>query len=274
MIEVKDCCPFGYTTATSEASKNTCDRALDPFVDSESKDINTKSLLKTTDGTYKDVKALQWATHALQEGIKVDRWTNAGRSAEEQKILDGTQLATSQLAILASKKRRKLPYLFVIQAYRKDCKNAGALSVRVYGDGWAALTPLKEIRNFGLRFRGPKELQVENKQVWFGRKLNDEMDAGIFESCKNSCQQLHENCGTIQWPLIQRQVDAYRAFPFRLIDVVDENVIETDFEMLIQSEPNEYHLDYVALSYTWGGRSDLFMKLKVNTGEELLLHGS
>ena len=252
IVAGEDSWPFGYTVDQQQAAKNTLTRAKELFQSAEHEDINTKSLIETIDNSYKKGNDAGLAAQAMSIGVGVMGITNVGKSQETQKFLAGAQLAASQLAILTTGKRHRLPCLFVIRAYRKDEPKAGVLSVRVYGHGRAALAPLKEICHFSLRFEGSGEPRITKEQIWYGRTLGRRVDAEFFKTCTEACQKLHKACNTFPWQPITQELEIYRHFPFRLIDVNAMNIMETDFEEVVKPMPHQWHLDYVALSYTWG----------------------
>jgi hypothetical protein len=256
MVGGQDIWPFGFAVDQTQAARNTLSRAKELFFSAEHKDLNTKSLLEDIDKKYGTDDTAETAAQAVNFGIGVAGIMNNKASQEAQRLFAGAQLAASQLAMVTGRRRKRLPCLFVIRAYRKDEKKAGVLSVRVYAHGRAPLAQLNEICHFSLRFEGSGEPRVNKQQIWYGRTLSPRIDVEFFEKCTRHCQELHEGCNGYKWTPVPQDLELYSQFPFRLIDVHSMCIIETDFERSIQSGPGEYHLNYVCLSYTWGPKQE------------------
>lgn len=261
----EDIWPFGYTVDQQQAARNTLGRAKELFQNAEHKDINTNSLVADIEEAYDTGKEAELAMDAVNIGIEAAN-VFKGKSEEARKIMAGVQMAASQLAILNSRRRRRLPCLIIIRAYRKDEKKAGVLSVRVYGHGRAALAQIKEICHFSLRFEGSDEPRITKEQIWYGRTLGTRVDIEFFKTCTDACQKMHKSCNSFPWPPIQQDLETYRYFPFRLIDVETMQIIETDFEEAVKPQPHPYHLDYVALTYTWGVQFGSHMRKRSGGG--------
>lgn len=248
----EDIWPFGYTIDQQQAAKAAQVKAEELFSSAEDKDVN-KGVF---DEMYETGTGYEDALQAANLGIGIANVTGLGKkqSQEVQKVLASAQLVTSQLAILNGRKRRRLPCIFVIRAYRRDEAKAGVLSVRVYGHGRAPLAQLKEICHFSLRFEGSEKPRAVKEQIWYGKSLGTRVDVEFFEDCVNYCEKLHSNCRTFQWSPLPHAQEKYKSVPFRLIDVDTKQIFETDFEECIRPDS---HYKYIALSYSWGTASSI-----------------
>jgi hypothetical protein len=248
----EDIWPFGYTIDQQQAAKAAQAKAESLFSSAEDKDIN-KGVF---DEMYETRNSYEDALEAANLGLGIASVAGLGnkQSQEVQKVLAGAQLVTSNLAILNGRKRRRLPCIFVIRAYRRDEAKAGVLSVRVYGHGRAPLAQLKEICHFSLRFEGSEKPRAVKEQIWYGKSLGTRVDVEFFEDCVKYCEKLHSNCRTFQWSPLPHAQEKYKSVPFRLIDVETKQVFETDFEAFIK--PGS-HYEYIALSYSWGTASSI-----------------
>ncbi|KAF2491686.1 hypothetical protein BU16DRAFT_621210 [Lophium mytilinum] len=216
-----DVWPFGYAVDRQQAAQSTQEEAKRLFSQAEERDLNFKSL-NDIDEMYKTGDLYDRTMEGTNKLISIMNITGTD-NPQMREFGVRAQAATSQLALWNNKKRKRLPCILVIRAYRKNEEKAGVLSVRVYGHGRVPLAQLKEICHFSLRFEtgSSHDPRRVKEQIWYGNKLEERINVKFFE---------------------------------KLIDVHDMRIIETDFEEIIRPEPHRYHLDYVALSYTWGKR--------------------
>jgi len=137
--------PFGYA-AGEQAASSTLQQAKTLFLEAEDRDINTKSLnMNDLRDMYNSRDTVADTMVAANTSLAIINLVTNQKSEGLQKGLGSAQFAMGQLALLRSKKRKRLPCIFMIRAYRKHEEKRGAMSVRVYGHGGAPLAPLKEI---------------------------------------------------------------------------------------------------------------------------------
>ncbi|KAF2802187.1 uncharacterized protein BDZ99DRAFT_504169 [Mytilinidion resinicola] len=252
-----DVWPFGYAVDRRQAAQSTQEKAKRLFSQAEERDLNFKSLNDIAE-MYKTDSLSDRTVEVTNTAISIMN-TAGTDNPQVREVLARAQAVTGHMALFNSKKRRRLPCILVIRAYRKDEEKAGVLSVRVYGHGRVPLAPLKEICHFSLRFETGSSPNLRNprrvkEQIWYGNKLELRINVDFFAECANACMALHKECAKLQWSTSANSNarDRDGNASFRLIDVHNMRIIETDFEETIRPEPHRYHLDYVALSYTWG----------------------
>jgi hypothetical protein len=244
--------PFGYAVDRQQAASSTLKQAKKLFLEAEDRDINSKSLnMNDLKDMYKSRDAVADTMVAANTSLAIINLATNQKSERLQKGMASAQFAMGQLALLQSKKRKRLPCIFMLRAYRKDEEKRGALSVRVYAHGRAPLAPLKEICHFSLRFENSSSPRIEKEQIWYGQMIGPQIDIPFFKHCIEACTSKHD-CGTLlsdsgNRPMSTPEWD--EAAIFRLVDVHKMCITEMDFSNTIRSRSD---LRYVALSYRWG----------------------
>jgi len=244
--------PFGYAVDRQQAASSTLQQAKTLFLEAEDRDINTKSLkMNDLKDIYKSGDTVADTMAAANTSLTIINLVTNQKSEKLQKGMASAQFAMGQLALLQSKKRKRLPCIFMLRAYRKDEGKRGALSVRVYGHGRAPLAPLKEICHFSLRFENSRSPRIEKEQIWYGQMIGPRINVPFFKHCVEACTSNHD-CGglwsgSVNEPLSTPEWD--EAAIFRLVDVRKMCVTEMSFSDIIRSRSD---LRYVALSYRWG----------------------
>jgi hypothetical protein len=174
--------PFGYAVDREQAANSTLEQAEKLFRRSEERDINTKSLnMNDIKNMYESEKAVTHTMTAANTSLAIINIATNKKSEELQKSMAGAQFMMGQLAVLQSMKKKRLPCIFMLRAYRKDEEKRGALSVRVYGHGRAPLAPLKEICHFSLRFETSSKPRIAKQQMWYGQMLGPQIDVPFFK---------------------------------------------------------------------------------------------
>jgi hypothetical protein len=244
--------PFGYAVDRQQAASSTLKQAKKLFLEAEDRDINHKSLnMNDLKDMYKSRDAVADTMAAANTSLTIINLATNQKSEGLQKGMASAQFAMGQIALLQSKKRKRLPCIFMLRAYRKDEEKRGALSVRVYGHGRAPLAPLKEICHFSLRFETKSSPRIEKQQIWYGQNIGHEIDVPFFKHCIEACTSKHD-CGKLWSDSVNRPISTPEwdeAAIFRLVDVRKMCVTEMNFSNIIRSRSD---LRYVALSYRWG----------------------
>lgn len=244
--------PFGYAVDRKQSARSTLQQARTLFLEAEDRDINAKSLkMKDLKDMHQSRDMVTDATTAANTSLAIINLSTSGKSENLQKSMAGAQFAMGQLALIQSKKRKRLPCIFMLRAYRKEEKKRGALSVRVYGHGRAPLAPLKEICHFSLRFENSNIPRISKQQIWYGRRLGPQIDIEFFKHCLDACTSKHD-CGELLSSSVNKPTSTvawYEAATFRLIDVHNMCIVKKSFSDMIRSRSN---VRYVALSYRWG----------------------
>jgi hypothetical protein len=244
--------PFGYAVDREQAANSTLEQAEMLFRKSEERDINTKSLnMNDIKDLYESENAVAHTMTAANASLAIINLATSQKSEGLQKSMASAQFVMGQLAVLQSMKKKRLPCIFMLRAYRKDEEKRGALSVRVYGHGRAPLAPLQEICHFSLRFESSNMPRIAKQQMWYGRTLNTQIDVPFFKYCVETCTSKHD-CGeflsaSVSNPTSTPEWD--ESAIFRLVDVRRMCVTEVNFSNIIHSRS---HVRYVALSYRWG----------------------
>ncbi|KAI4913032.1 uncharacterized protein J4E92_009904 [Alternaria infectoria] len=244
--------PFGYAISQDQATSSTLQQARTLFLEAEDHDINTRSLnMNELEAMYKSGDTVADTMVAANTGLAIANLITNEKSEEVQKAMAVTQLLTRHFAFLQLKKNKRLPCIFMLRAYRKDEEKRGALSVRVYGHGRAALAPLKEICHFSLRFESSTTPRKEKQQIWYGRMLGDRIDVPFFKHCVEACTLTHD-CGALLYDPLDESIsnpECDEAAIFRLVDVDKMCITEMNFSAVVRLRSE---LRYVALSYRWG----------------------
>ncbi|CAI6288494.1 unnamed protein product [Periconia digitata] len=240
--------PFGYAVDRQQAAKSTLQQAQTLFLKAEDRDINTKSLnMKELEDMYESRDTVADTMAAANTSLAFINLVTNQKSEQLQKGMASAQFVMGQLALLQSKKRKRLPCIFMLRAYRKHDAKKGALSVRVYGHGRAPLAPLKEICHFSLRFENSSSPRIEKQQIWYGQRIGPRIDVPFFKHCVQACTSKHD-CGNLLSGAANgpdSDLELGRTDIFRLIDVHEMCIKEMQFSNMIRSK-------YVALSYRWG----------------------
>lgn len=243
--------PFGYAT-DEQAASSMLQQAETLFLEAEDRDINTKSLnVNDLRAMYNSRDTVADTMVAANTSLAIINLVTNQKSEGLQKGLGSVQFAMGQLALLRSKKRKRLPCIFMIRAYRKHEEKRGALSVRVYGHGRAPLAPLKEICHFSLRFETSSRPRIVKQQIWYGQKIGPRVDVPFFKHCVKACTSKHD-CGELVSDSVNEPISTpewEEAAIFRLVDVRKMCITEMNFCNMIRSRSD---LRYVALSYRWG----------------------
>ncbi|CAN9450495.1 unnamed protein product [Alternaria alternata] len=243
--------PFGYAT-DEQAASSTLQQAEKLFLEAEDRDINTKSLnMNDLKDMYNSRDTVADTMAAANTSLAIINLVTNQKSEGLQKGLGSAQFAMGQLALLRSKKRKRLPCIFMIRAYRKHEEKRGALSVRVYGHGRAPLAPLKEICHFSLRFETSSSPRIIKQQIWYCQKIGPRIDVPFFKHCVKACTSKHD-CGELVSDSVNEPTSTpewEEAAIFRLVDVRKMCITEMNFCNMIRSRSD---LRYVALSYRWG----------------------
>jgi hypothetical protein len=146
-LEALGCGPLDTPSIDSKLQATTL------FLEAEVRDTNTKSLnMNDLKDIYESRDAVAHTIDAANTSLAIINLATNQKGEQLQKGMASAQFAMGQLALLQNKKRKRLPCIFMLRAYRKHEKKRGALSVRVYWHGRAPLAPLKEICHFSLRF--------------------------------------------------------------------------------------------------------------------------
>jgi hypothetical protein len=244
--------PFGYAVDRQQAASSTLKQAHTLFLEAEDRDINTKSLnMNDLKDMYKSRDAVADTMAAANTSLTIINLATNQKSEKLQKGMASAQFAMGQLALLQSKKRKRLPCIFMLRAYRKDEEKRGAISVRVYGHGRAPLAPLKEICHFSLRFENTGSPRIEKQQIWYGQMIRSQIDVPFFKHCVEACTSKHD-CGELLSNSVNKPIptpECDEAAIFRLVDVRKMCITEMNFSNITGSRSD---LRYVALSYRWG----------------------
>ncbi|CAI9629751.1 hypothetical protein GT037_008946 [Alternaria burnsii] len=243
--------PFGYA-AGEQAASSTLQQAKTLFLEAEDRDINTKSLnMNDLRDMYNSRDTVADTMVAANTSLAIINLVTNQKSEGLQKGLGSAQFAMGQLALLRSKKRKRLPCIFMIRAYRKHEEKRGAMSVRVYGHGGAPLAPLKEICHFSLRFETSSSPRLVKQQIWYSQKIGPRIDVAFFKHCVKACTSRHD-CGELLSDSVNEATstpELEEAAIFRLVDVRKMCITEMNFCNMIRSRSRRR---YVALSYRWG----------------------
>jgi hypothetical protein len=244
--------PFGYAVDRQQAASSTLQQAETLFLEAEDRDINTKSLnMNDLKDMYDSRDAVADTMTAANTSLTIINLATKQKSEKLQKGMASAQFAMGQLALLQSKKRKRLPCIFMLRAYRKHEEKRGALSVRVYGHGRAPLAPLKEICHFSLRFENSSSPRIEKQQIWYGQMIGPQIDVPFFKHCVSTCKSKHD-CGELLTGSVNKSILTSKwdeAAIFRLVDVRKMCITEMNISDMIHSRSD---LRYVALSYRWG----------------------
>ena len=114
--------PFGYA-AGEQAASSTLQQAKTLFLEAEDRDINTKSLnMNDLRDMYNSRDTVADTMVAANTSLAIINLVTNQKSEGLQKGLGSAQFAMGQLALLRSKKRKRLPCIFMIRAYRNTRK--------------------------------------------------------------------------------------------------------------------------------------------------------
>lgn len=244
--------PFGYAVDRQQAASSTLQQAKTLFLEAEDRDINTKSLnTNDLEDMYNSRDTAADSIAAASASLAIINLVTNQKSENLQKGMATAQWTMGQLALIQSKKRKRLPCIFMLRAYRKYEEKRGALSVRVYGHGRAPLAPLKEICHFSLRFENSSSPRIRKQQIWYGQMIGPRIDVPFFRHCVEACTSKH-NCGELLSDSVNNSVSAPEwdeAAIFRLVDVRKMCIMEMNFSDMVRLRSD---LRYVALSYRWG----------------------
>ena len=244
--------PFGYAVDRQQAASSTLQQARKLFLEAEDRDINTKSLnMNDLEDMYKSRDTVADTMAAANASLTIINLVTNQKSENLRRGMASAQWTMGQLALLQSKKRKRLPCIFMLRAYRKDEEKRGALSVRVYGHGRAPLAPLKEICHFSQRFENSSSPRIKKQQIWYGQMIGPRINVPFFRHCVEACTSKH-NCEELLSDSVKNPISTPawdEAAIFRLVDVHKMCITEMNFSDMIRLRSD---LRYVALSYRWG----------------------
>lgn len=257
----EDVWPFGSTRDAEDAEhiKETA-RAL--FLDAEDQDVHAGGAESAMMSSQDAINDAMHAAALTMGVVKVADPRLGGRQ------LAGAQLAANEFMAWTKHAKAKLPCYIAIRLYGNNEDKCGAISVRVYACGRAPRAAVKEACHFTLRARDLSELRVRDGQLWYGRVLQPEIDFGLFKKCLITCkeQPSHQtSCGR-RPPTVRGR--AQTSWVFRLVDVVNQKIVETDFEAFC-APGSKY--SYAALSYVWGHAAPDLDELVFSTDTKTLL---
>ncbi|KAI4667640.1 uncharacterized protein J4E88_010160 [Alternaria novae-zelandiae] len=237
-----DLWPFGYTSDRSSASDYAMDEVEKLFRDAEARDTAMNSVSDMYQSIADDSALAVEAAQLALNMVPLSRIED--QNARE--MVAGLQFVFRQVAKFQDMIRHKLPCIFMFRMYRGKEKKAGALSVRVYAHGGAALAPLQEITHFSLRFENIVEPRLFENQLWYGNRLGKRIDIAFFKHCIKECQRHSGEAGcasSLSNPVKPDETE------FCLINVQTMSVKVLKFREVMK-EDSQY--PYTALSYIWG----------------------
>ena len=239
-----DLWPFGHALDKSEPSKHTIKDAKKLFSEAEAHDTELNNVSQmygsAGDSATQVIEAAQFTLGLVPPSTIEDKTA--------RDLVAIGQTVVNQLALAQSKRRKRLPCIFMFRIYYRDEKKAGALSVRVYAHGGAPLAPLQEITHFNLRFESTEKPRCSENQLWYGNKLGPLIDIPFFKHCRKECEESHSGEDGCARPLGTPR-DPHPEIEFRLINVKTMSVMVVPFAEVMR-ENSRYQ--YAALSYVWG----------------------
>jgi len=238
-----DSWPFGFTSDRSGASDHAVDEAKRLFSEAEDRDTKMNNVSDMYQSITEDAALAVEAAQLALDMVPLSRIEDK----DAREVFTALRFITRQVANIQNMTRARLPCIFMLRMYRSNEKKAGALSVRVYAHGGAALAPLQEITHFSLRFENTEEPRQFEKQLWYGNRLEKRIDIPFFKHCIEECRQEHSGKDGCASPLSSAVKPDDKTI-FRLINV---NTMSVKKLMYLEVMKGSKY-PYAALSYLWG----------------------
>ncbi|KAI9695843.1 MAG: hypothetical protein M1820_008398 [Bogoriella megaspora] len=164
------------------------------------------------------------------------------KNPHQAKVLATANLAVYNFALRNATAKRPLPCWVMVQMKNDAHEASGVLVVDVFSYGRAPRAPLSRISHFTLRVAAEHAPGKSKFGLRYGKRLDRHaIDLNLGKLWLSACEDFHgDECSSPAWTRQLQKPDADR---FRLIDVVDQRLIEPQLPLAV---------DYICLSYVWG----------------------
>lgn len=187
------------------------------------------------------------------EATAISHGTKAGLAAgkhfdnngERAKVYGWAMEVIPDMSVINAMTKKGVPATVRVVAYGISHPQSGVMDVTVFGCAKARGRDIKTLSHFNIRVASPvPSSPLMQEHLRYGRIVSrNGIDMNLCRQWLERCCSSHGvACDAPRW---SATLEKPAGIPFRLIDVLDESIVEKD--------PQRH--DYAALSYVWGDAS-------------------